>query len=365
MSPLRVPDNIARIEPYVPGKPSEEVERELGLAGTIKLASNENPLGPSPLALRAARQAMDGVHRYPDGGGYYLRRRLAERLGVTMDQVLLGNGSTDLVEILARTFLGRDGSAMMADQAFIMYRLAVMTVNGNARVIPLHDMRHDLRAMASRVEPGTRIVFIANPNNPTGTYVTHDEFARFAAAVPDDVLIVMDEAYYEYVEAADYPDSLALLKAGRRLAVLRTFSKVYGLAGLRIGYAVTTPDVRAAAEKVRSPFNTSGVAQAAALAALDDDAHVARSREHNARERAYLQDGLRRMGVPFTPSVANFVLVDAGRDAEECFALLLSAGVIVRPMGAYHFPTSLRVTLGTREENTAFLRALEKILQPA
>jgi histidinol-phosphate aminotransferase len=363
MSPIHVPDNIARIKPYVPGKPVEEVERELGLSGTVKLASNENPLGASPMAAECARRAIDDVHRYPDGSGWYVREKLSRIHGVPMDQIMLGNGSTDLVEILARTFLGREGWAVMADQAFIMYRLAVMTVNGNARIVPLRGMKHDLEAMAAAVDARTRLLFIANPNNPTGTYVTHREFEAFLDAIPDDLLVVMDEAYYEYVHALDYPDSLAWLRRGKRLAVLRTFSKVYGLAGLRLGYALTTADVRQAAEKVRSPFNTSAVAQAAALGALDDHAHLARSREHNTRELAFLQERLAAMGVAFTPSVANFVLVDTGRDGDQVFEALLRRGVIVRPMRAYNLPSCLRVSVGTRQENLLFLEALEKELR--
>ncbi len=366
MTPIKVPDNIARIQPYVPGKPVEEVERELGLPDTVKLASNENPLGPSPRALEAVRQETGGVNRYPDGSGYYLRQRLSDIHGVPMDQIMLGNGSTELVEILSRTFLGRDGNAVMADQAFIMYRLAVMAVNGNAVLVPLDPrMRHDLEAMADRVDPSTRIVFIANPNNPTGTYVTHDEVTRLAERVPDDVLLVLDEAYREYVEARDYPDSLRLLHAGRRMAILRTFSKIHGLAGLRLGYALTTADVRAAAEKVRSPFNTSSVAQAAGLAALDDEAHVTASREHNTRELAYLQESLAARGIGFVPSVANFVLVETGRDGDEVFSRMLRDGVIVRPMRAYNLPTCIRVSVGLRQENDRFLAALDRILPAA
>ena len=361
--PIRVPSNIDRIEPYTPGKPIEEVERELGLSDTIKLASNENPLGPSPRAVEAARDALQGANRYPDGTGWYLREKLAAIHGLPIDQVMLGNGSTELVEIFSRTFLGADGSAVMADQAFIMYRIAVMAVNGNARVVPLKQMRHDLPAMTAATEPSTRIVFIANPNNPTGTYVSHAELAEFLSRVPPEILVVVDEAYREFVPASDYPDSLALLKQGARLAILRTFSKIYGLAGLRLGYALTTAEVRLAAEKVRSPFNTSSLAQAAALAALSDRQHVERSRDHNTRELKFLQDELALRGVPYVPSVANFVLVDTGRDADAVFGHMLRSGVIVRPMRAYNLPSCLRVSVGTHEENLRFLAALQDALQ--
>jgi len=362
MTPFPLPDNIASLDPYVPGKPISEVERELGLSDSVKLASNENPLGPSPKALEAARRALSDAHRYPDGSGWHLRETLGRLHGVPMDQIVLGNGSTDLVEILARTFLGRDGSAVMADQAFIMYRLAAMAVNGGARPVPLTAMRHDLRAMAAAVDAGTRLVFIANPNNPTGTHVTRSELGSFLDSIPPDVLVVVDEAYHEYVMAEDYPDAVDWVREGRRLAVLRTFSKAHGLAGLRLGYAVTTAEVRGAVERVRSPFNTNSVAQAAALAALDDTAHVARAREHNAREMAFLEESLRRLGVQFTPSVGNFVLVDTARDGDDLFARLLRRGVIVRPMRAYGLPSCLRVTVGTRRENGLFLQALAQEL---
>lgn len=250
----------------------------------------------------------------------------------------------------------------MAEQAFIMYRIAVMAVNGNVHAIPLKAMRHDLSAMAAAADEATRIVFIANPNNPTGTYVTHGELATFLEHIPEDVLVVVDEAYREYVEAADYPDTLGMLQQGKRLAILRTFSKIYGLAGLRLGYALTTPDVRLAAEKVRSPFNTSSLAQAAGLAALDDHEHVARSRQHNSRELRFLQERLAEMGVGFTPSVANFVLVDTGRDGDAVFCDLLRKGVIVRPMRAYDLPTCIRVSVGVHEENLLLLKALEETL---
>lgn len=364
MTPIRVPENIGRIDPYVPGKPISEVERELGLKDTIKLASNENPLGPSPLALAAARETLGGVHRYPDGSGHYLKERLGREWEIPTGQIMLGNGSTELVEILARTFLGSDGSAVMADQAFIMYRIAVMAVNGNARIVPLDGMRHDLPAMAADIDATTRLVFIANPNNPTGTRVTHEELAQFLDRVPEEALVVVDEAYREYVVETDYPDTLSLLKANRRIAILRTFSKIYGLAGLRLGYALTAPGVVQACDKVRSPFNTSSIAQAAGLAALDDSAHVTRSRDHNTAERQFLEGELSRLGVGFTPSVANFILIDTERDADAVFAAMLQRGVIVRPMRAYKLPRSIRVTIGTRAESLVFLSALTETLKP-
>lgn len=363
MRPIPIPGNIARIDPYIPGKPIEEVEREMGLKGSIKLASNENPLGPSPQAIAALKGALGDLNRYPDGSGFHLRERLAVINGLDPDRIMLGNGSSDLVEIFARTFLGAEGNAVMANQAFLLYRLAVTAVNGNARVIPLREHAHDLRAMGDAVDAGTRLIYIANPNNPTGTYVSHEDLEALLDRVGDRALVVVDEAYREYVVAPDYPDTLALLRSGRRLAVLRTFSKIHGLAGVRIGYALTAPEVIEAAERVRSPFNTSSLAQAAALGALADETHAARTREHNRAELRFVQDRLSQMGVSFIPSVANFVLVDTGVDGDAMFDALLRQGVIVRPMKAYDFPNSLRVTMGTRAENEAFLAALGKTLE--
>ena len=362
MTPVKLPGYIAALRPYEPGKPIEEVERELGLTDTIKLASNENPLGPSPLAIDAIRDALAGIHRYPDGGGHYLREALARASGVSLHQIMLGNGSTELVELFARTFLGADGVGLMADQAFIMYRIAVTAVNGHAVTVPLRDMRHDLPAMAHRITPDVRIVYIANPNNPTGTYVNAREMDAFLEAVPEDVLVVVDEAYREFVTAPDYPDCAGWLGRGRRMAILRTFSKIYGLAGLRLGYALSTPEVLQAAERVRSPFNTSSLAQAGGIAALRDTAHVARSREHNSQELRFLQESLAQRGIRFTPSVANFVLVDTGADGDEVFARMLQSGVIVRPMRAYGMPSCLRISVGLRRENQRLLETLDTAL---
>jgi histidinol-phosphate aminotransferase len=366
VSPVRVPPYVSGIQPYVPGKPVEEVERELGLKDSIKLASNENPLGPSPRAVEAVCGATLDVNRYPDGGGFYLRRRLAELTGVPPEQVVLGNGSTELVELLARAFLGHDDAAVMADQAFIMYRLAVTAVNGNAKLVPLSGMKHDLAAMAAAVTSNVRLVYIANPNNPTGTYVGRDALETLFNAIPPDVVVVLDEAYREYIQEPGYPDGVEDLTRGRNIVVLRTFSKIHGLAGLRIGYALTTREIAVNLEKVRSPFNTSSIAQAGAMAALQDLEHVRRSRDENRKEQEFLQEEMRRRGWRFTPSVTNFHLVDTGRDSGSAYGALLQRGVITRPMAAYNFPTSLRVSIGIRAENERFLEALgEYLTSPA
>jgi histidinol-phosphate aminotransferase len=358
----RLPENIARIAPYVPGRPEEEIGPLPGGERPVKLASNENPLGPSPRAVEAAREALRGSHRYPDGSGNRLRAALSARYSLPPGQIILGNGSTDLVELLARTFLGPDGNAVMAGQSFVMYRIAVLAVNGNAREVPLRDLRHDLPAMADACDGRTVLVFIANPNNPTGTFVTTAEWEELLDRLPGHVLPVLDEAYAEYITRPDYPDGLEALRRGRRVVVLRTFSKIYGLAGLRIGYGFAPADVVEGLNRVRSPFNTSRVGQAAALAALGDEAHLERSRSLNREERAFLEGEFRARGLGTAPSVANFLLADTRQDAETVHKALLDRGIITRPMGPYRFPTSLRITVGTRPENLRLLSALDEVL---
>jgi histidinol-phosphate aminotransferase len=358
---VRVPEHILKIAPYVPGKPIEEAERQLGIRQVVKLASNENPLGPSPRALKAIRDTVGRVHRYPDSRGHDLRQALAERLRLPADQIVLGNGSTELVEILAKTFLARDRGAVIADQSFIMYSIAVKAMAAPLRLVPLADNRHDLEAMARTCDATTALVYIGNPNNPTGTHVGRAAFDAYFSRVPSHVLTVVDEAYRDYVEAADYPDCLDDLRQGRNVVVLRTFSKIYGLAGMRIGYALTVKEVAQALEGVRSPFNTSVLAQAAARAALDDVDHVARSKAQNSLEVSFLAAELSRRGVKFVPTVANFFLVFTSRKGEEAYQALLRLGVIVRPMDAYGFTHAVRVSVGTRQENERFLEAMDQV----
>ncbi len=358
---VRIPDHIRAIAPYVPGKPIEETERQLGLRQVVKLASNENPLGPSPRAIEAIREAAGRVHRYPDGGAVALRQALAERLDVPAAQIVPGNGSTELVEVLAKLFLGPGRGAVVARPAFIMYAIAARVMAARLLPVPLRGERHDLESMAAACDASTALVYIGNPNNPTGTYVTRAELERYFEAVPSHVLTVVDEAYRDYVEAGDYPDGVAFLKAGAAIVVLRTFSKIHGLAGLRIGYAIAPREVAAALETTRSPFNTSIPAQAAAIAALEDLEHVTRSRRENARERDFLSAELRQRGIAFVPSVANFLLVQTGVRGEELFQNLLRQGVIVRPMENYGYPNGVRVSVGTRDENSKFLAALDAV----
>ncbi len=352
---------VGRIRPYPPGKPIEEVERELGRTA-IKLASNENPLGPSPKALAALHQHLSKIHLYPDGNGYYLRRRLAEIHQLEMAQIILGAGSTDLIELVARTFLTAGDEGITSESSFYIYRLAIDEVGANLVQTPLRDETFDLAALAHAITPRTKVIYIGNPNNPTGTLATAEEMDRFLSAVPPRVLVVLDEAYYDYVPRPDYSRSLEYVRQGRNVLVLRTFSKVHGLAGLRIGYGLGHPELMGALNRMRSPFNASRLAQAAALAALDDREHVARSVESNRQEMKFVTQELALLGVRYTPSAANFVLIDTGRDCEEDFVRLLREGIIVRPMKLYGFPTRLRVTIGVRPDNARFLEALKRIM---
>jgi len=338
----------------------EEVERELGHTA-IKLASNENPLGPSPKAKEAIRKALESIYLYPDGGGYYLRERLAEYHGLEMDQIILGAGSTDLIELVGKTFLTPGDEAITSESAFYIYRLAIEEMGATPVMVPMHAMKYDFAAIGRAISPRTKVIYLGNPNNPTGTMFTASELDHFLNGLPKRILVVLDEAYYEYVLRPDYSHSLDYVRAGRNVLVLRTFSKVYGLAGLRIGYGMAHTELVESLNRIRSPFNASYLAQAAALAALDDTEHLARSVESNRRGMKFLTEELTLAGVRYTPSVGNFILIDTGRDCEEDFARLLHEGVIVRPVKLYGLPTSLRVTVGTQEENEQFLEALRRV----
>lgn len=355
--PLNVHPDIASLTPYVPGKPVEELERELGIPKAIKLASNENPLGPSPKALAVLAEATATLHRYPDGGAHKLRVALADRWKVQPDQVILGNGSDEIIGLLARTFLSPGDEAVMADQTFVIYKMEVTAAHGKPVIVPMREGRHDPEAMAEVVTPQTRLLFLCNPNNPTGTMVAADEVDRLMARVPESVIVVFDEAYYEYVQSREFPDSLAYVRQGRNAIVLRTFSKIYGLAGLRIGYGVTTSEIAGYLNRLRPPFNANSLAQRAALAALTDEEHVARSRALNQTEMVAVRSGLAALGFQPLPSQANFLYFDVGRDGREVFQGLLREGVIVRHIEG----RMVRVTIGLPEENRRFLAALKKV----
>lgn len=357
----KVPDYIRGIVPYVPGKPIDEVEREYGIRGSAKLASNENPLGPSPKAVAALRERLDELHLYPDGGCFHLRRALSDKLDVAPERLIFGNGSNELIELAVRTFLRPGDEALLSQGTFVAYGLALGAMGAAVRTAPLKDFGYDLEAMARALTPKTRCVFLANPNNPTGTIYRRPEWEAFLEQVGPDVLVVADEAYFEYVDDPDYPDSLDDHREGRAVLTLRTFSKVYGLAGLRVGYAIAHPEIVAMMNQVREPFNVSAAAQWAATAAVDDTEHLRRSLEVNRQGLAFLAEGLAAMGVDWVPSQANFVLVRTGQ-VGRVFEELQRRGVIVRPVGP-EFPEHVRVTVGTPDENRKFLDGLSRILE--
>jgi histidinol-phosphate aminotransferase len=355
----QVPEYIRTLIPYAPGKPIEEVEREIGIFNSIKLASNENPLGPSPLALDAMREKLAQLHLYPDGDCFYLKRGLTAKLNVTPEQLIFGNGSNEIIELAIRTFMRPGDEAVMARQAFVVYKLIVQAVGGISQEVPLRNFTHDLEAIGATISARTRIVFLANPNNPTGTIFRKAAWEKFLKQIRSDILIIVDEAYFEYVEAADYPNSLDYHQQGKTLLTLRTFSKLYGLAGLRIGYGIADKEIISLMHRVRQPFNVNAPAQWGALAALDDREHVRRSLENNRQGLKYLTAEFTRLGIEYVPSHGNFILLRVGK-GEDVFNRLLAQGIIVRPMAAYQFPEYLRVTIGTMDENRKFIDGLRK-----
>jgi histidinol-phosphate aminotransferase len=359
-----VPPHVASLTPYVPGKPIEEVEREYGVGDVAKLASNENALGPSPKALAAAREAAARVHLYPDGSAFHLRRALAARLGVEPREVFVGNGSNELIELLVRTFVLEGEEVLTSAQSFVAYKLAAQAHGRTLVEAPMKGRFHyDLDAIKKLLSRRTKVVFLANPDNPTGTWIGTAELTPFLDAVPKETLVVLDEAYVEFVEAPGFPDALALRRRYPNLVVLRTYSKIYGLAGLRLGYGLARPEVVEYVDRVRAPFNVNLVAQAAGVAALDDAAHVEASRALVRAERPFLAAGLAALGATVVPSQGNFVLADfPGRPGKELFEALLREGVVVRPMGGYGFPTAQRITVGLRAENEKCLAALRRAI---
>jgi histidinol-phosphate aminotransferase len=356
----QIQPHIAGIVPYKPGKPIAELERELGLTGIVKLASNENPVGPSPLAVRALEEAVAAgeLNRYPDGGGYYLKEALAARWGLPAGHFILGNGSNEIIEFLCRAFLAPGDEVVAADLTFVVYRLITTAAGGRIVEVPLKDHVHDLPAMAAAVGPRTRLLFVCNPNNPTGTYNTAAQVRELLDRVPDDVIVVFDEAYAEYVTAGDYPDTRAILAERPNTVILRTFSKVYGLPALRIGYGVTTPALVDVMNRVRQPFNTNALSQVAARAALDDTAHVKASLAVNEAGKVRLAALFDRLGLAHLPTQANFVYADMGMDGGKVFQACLHEGVIVRHIHG----DWIRVTVGLPEEIDRLERALDAVL---
>ena len=353
--------NILNITPYIAGKPIEETKRELGLKEVIKLASNENSLGPSPRAMEAIRKNLLGINRYPDSQGFYLKRKLARYLNIKPINIVLGNGSDELIDIIIKTFVEEDEFIITADITFLEYEI-ISQVNARKIItVPLKYFKYDLDAMKKRIDKKTKLIFIANPNNPTATYVTKFELEDFISDLPNNVVLVLDEAYDTFVDVDDFPNSLKYLN-NKNIIILKTFSKAYGLAGLRIGYALSNPEFIMSMEKVRQPFNVNLLAQTGAFAALDDKKFLVKSRKLILEGKNYLYDALSRLGIAYVQSVANFILVDVGRDAGAAFKDMLKYGVIVRDMKQYGLKNFIRVTIGTKKENERFIKVLRKVL---
>ncbi|NLU49469.1 MAG: histidinol-phosphate transaminase [Syntrophomonadaceae bacterium] len=354
---------IFALTPYVPGKPIEEVERELGIKDIIKMASNENPLGASPKAREAIRGMLDDLHLYPDSNCYYLKGQLAEKYNLGEEHFIIGNGSDELLRLISETFISARDEVIYAQPSFVEYEFMTKIMGGGCKAVDLKDFRHDLVAMKDAITASTKIIYICNPNNPTGSIVTRQELESFMDGLSDDILVVFDEAYYEYVDNPGFQSGMEYLEQGRNVMVLRTFSKIYGLAGVRIGYGITSPDIAAGINRVREPFNVNLVAQKAAIAALGDSEHVEKSRNLNLRGKYYLYDELDRMGLKYVETEANFIFMDTGQDCQKVFRKLLAQGVIVRTGDIFGYPTFIRVTIGTEEQNQRFIASLKRALE--
>lgn len=357
---------VQGLQPYQPGKPIDELARELGLdpAAIVKLASNENPLGPSARAIAAIQKAVPDICRYPDGNGYALKSKLAGRYGLDPAQITLGTGSNDILELAARAFVDRDAEVVYSEHAFAVYPIVTQALGARHVKVPARDWGHDLEAMAAAITADTRLVFVANPNNPTGTMVSRTALQGFLKQVPEQVIIVLDEAYCEYMTAADYPDGLEFLADFPNLIIARTFSKAWGLAGLRVGYGLSSAAIADVLNRVRQPFNVDALGMAAATAVLDDDAYLVQSRKVNQNGLRQFAAGLEKLGLTWIPTQCNFVAVDFKRPAQPLYEALLREGVIVRPIAAYGMPNHLRISVGLEHENARCLSALQRILQP-
>ncbi|MEM7366476.1 MAG: histidinol-phosphate transaminase [Pseudomonadota bacterium] len=355
---------IQGLQPYQPGKPEEELERELGLSDIVKLASNENPMGPSPSVVEGLPAAIAGLARYPDGSGFRLKKKLASFLGVNEDQLTLGNGSNDVLELIARVYLNTGNEAIVSEHCFVVYPLAARSIGAGLTVVPATDYGQDLPATLAAITDKTRMIFIANPNNPTGTWLDQSMVTGFLDEVPDNIIVVLDEAYFEYMRHPDYPDGIALLDRYPNLVVTRTFSKAYGLAGLRIGYAVSQPAIADLMNRVRQPFNVNSLSLLAAEIALDDQAHVEKAVAMNTDGLDVLMNACKERGLGYIPSAGNFLTIDMGRDAAPIYDAFLHQGVIVRPIGVYGLPNHLRVTVGLPSENERFVKAMSAVLSP-
>ncbi len=353
---------IETIKAYQGGKPIEEVKRELGISDIIKLASNENPLGPSPLAMQAIQESSKQVHFYPDGNAYYLKSDLAIHLGVTEDHLIVTNGSNEVLQLVGETYLGPGDEVIYAEGAFVVYGLVATVNNATPIVVPMQNDTHHLSSMAAAITEKTKVIFIANPNNPTGTMVTAEETAQFMAQVPENVLVVFDEAYYEYVTSPDYPHTLPYVMEERNFIITRTFSKIYGLAGLRVGYGIAPPSVIATMNPVRQPFNCNAVGQAAARAALKDTDYVKQSQKLNAEGKVFLYDAFDKLGLRYIKTEGNFIMVFVNQPGTDLADAMMKNGVIIRQMASYGYPDAIRVTIGKQRENERFLEVLTPLV---
>jgi len=353
---------ILRLAPYQPGMPVETLERDLGITNIVKLASNENPLGPTPKLVDHLASILADSARYPDGSAYQLKGALSKKFGISTDALTIGNGSNDVLELLARVFLRPGLNVVVPEHAFVVYGLVTASLGASLIEVPCQTFTADLDAMLSKIDADTRMVFLANPNNPTGTWIKRDALEAFLAAVPTTTIVVLDEAYVEYVDDPAYPNGLKYLDQYPNLVVTRTFSKAYGLAALSLGYAVSHPEIADLMNRIRQPFNVNSTALAAGLIALEDSAHVEHGVQVNRDGLRALVAGFDRLGLPYIPSVANFISVDFGQDVGPIYQALLKEGVIVRPIGVYGMPHHLRVSVGTQAENQFFLAALDRVL---
>lgn len=353
--------NISRITPYIAGKPIEETKRQLKLKEVIKLASNENPLGPSPKAKEAIKKNLSFINRYPDSSGFYLKTKLAKILHLETSNIVLGNGSDEIIDIIIKTFVEEDENIITADITFLEYKIIAEVNNHTVFTVPLKYFKYDLEAIKRRIDKKTKVIFISNPNNPTGTYVTKIELENFIQDLPSQVLLVLDEAYDTFIDVDDFPYGLSYIQ-NKNVLVLKTFSKAYGLAGLRIGYAIGRTEFTSSMETVRQPFNVNFLAQTAGLAALDDKKFLTKTRKTVLEGKNYLYDGLNKLGLAYVPSVANFILIDVGKDCISVFKDMLRFGVIIRDMKQYGLKNFIRVTIGTKKENERFIKVLKKVL---
>jgi len=355
---------LDQITPYKPGKPIEEVKRELGLDKVIKLASNENPMCPSPKVIEAIASTAKNVNRYPDGGCFYLRQALSRKLSVPEDNIVFGNGSDEIILLSLRAFVDPGDEVVVASPTFLIYHIAAMIKGAKVRTVPLKGYKYDLKGMLGAVNDRTTVVFIANPDNPTGSYVTADELNEFIEKIPRNVLVFIDEAYYEFAKGGDYPETLAFTeREDRNVVVARTFSKAYSLAGLRIGYGIARKDIAGVLNKVREPFNVNSIAQTAAMAALEDDEYMEKAVTLVREEKKRFYETFDSLDVAYVPSRTNFILVDTKRDSAKVFDYLLQRGVIVREMSAWKLDGHIRVNIGLREENDVFLRIFREAMR--